>query len=363
MDAQPRKPARWVWIASIWLGIGLFTAGQNVLVMRSEGMHHAWTELFIAMLLSWLAWALATPLVLRLGRLYPLGFRPVSTWLTHVAACAAIGLASAAWWAWLDESLNPLASSPGPGPFLSLWVDSFYNAIPQSLFLYAALLAICYILDSRDRLIRQQIETARLNEQLSKAQLDSLRHQIEPHFLFNTLNAIAGLVREKRNDGAVSMIVGLSDFLRKVVADSNRQQVPLGEEMEFLQTYLDIQEVRFAGRLQVCVNVPKELFPAHVPSLILQPMVENALKHGIAKRAQGGMIRIAAARSSGILTLSVYNDGPALPADWEKAHSGIGISNARTRLRCLYGDAFDFTMRNQEPDGVEVSVSVPFREK
>jgi LytS/YehU family sensor histidine kinase len=230
------------------------------------------------------------------------------------------------------------------------------------VFLYAALLAMSYILDSRGRLVRQQIETAHLNEQLSKAQLDALRRQVEPHFLFNTLNAVAGLVRESRNDAAVTMIVGLSEFLRKVMEDSNRQQVPLGEEMEFLQKYLDIQKVRFAERLQLSVNVPKELLPAQVPSLILQPMVENAVKHGIAKRAQGGAIRIAAFRSNGMLTLSVYNDGPNLPADWERTQSGIGISNARTRLQCLYGDAFDLSMRNQAQGGVEVSVSVPFKE-
>src|SRR6266699_542151 len=209
-------------------------------------------------------------------------------------------------------------------------------------------------------MVRQQTETARLNEQLSKAQLDSLRRQIEPHFLFNTLNAIAGLVRERRNDAAVSMIAGLSDFLRRVVEDSNRQEVPLGEEMEFLQKYLDIQKVRFAERLELNLDIPKELFDAQVPSLILQPMVENAVKHGIAKRVHGGAIRISAFRSNGRLTLSVYNDGPKLSADWDKAGSGIGISNVRTRLQGLYGDGFDINMRNQGPDGVQVSFSVPF---
>ncbi len=156
------------------------------------------------------------------------------------------------------------------------------------------------------------------------------------------------------------MIAGLSDFLRRVLEDSNRQEVPLGEEMEFLQKYLDIQKVRFAERLQLSVDVPTELFPARVPSLILQPMVENAVKHGIAKRAQGGAIRITAFRSNGMLTLRVYNDGPNLPADWEKTHSGIGISNVRTRLQSLYGNAFELSMRNQAPGGVELSVSVPF---
>jgi LytS/YehU family sensor histidine kinase len=216
------------------------------------------------------------------------------------------------------------------------------------------------MLDSRERLSLQQTETARLNEQLSKAQLNALRRQIEPHFLFNTLNAIAGLVREKRNDAAVGMIAGLSDFLRRVVEDSDRQQVPLAEELEFAQKYLDIQKVRFAERLQVSVDVPRELFSAQVPTLILQPMVENAVKHGIAKRVQGGAIRIAAFRSNGRLTLSVYNDGPSLPAGWEKTPSGVGISNVRTRLQTLYGDEFELSMRNQSPGGVEVSVSVPF---
>jgi two-component system LytT family sensor kinase len=158
------------------------------------------------------------------------------------------------------------------------------------------------------------------------------------------------------------MIAGLSDFLRRVLDDANRQQVPLEEELDFALKYLDIQKVRFAERLQVSVSVPKELFPAPVPSLILQPMVENAVKHGIAKRVHGGAIRIAALRSNGKLTLSVYNDGPSLPVGWEDSRSGIGISNVRTRLQGLYGEAFEFNVRNQEPGGVEVSLSVPYKE-
>ena len=139
-----------------------------------------------------------------------------------------------------------------------------------------------------------------------------------------------------------------------------QQQVALGEEMAFAQKYLDIQKVRFAERLQLSVDVPRELYPAQVPSLILQPMVENAVKHGIAKRAQGGAIRIAASRCDGVLTLSVCNDGPSLPVGWEMARSGIGMSNVRTRLESLYGDAFELSMRNQDAGGVEVSVSLPF---
>jgi two-component system LytT family sensor kinase len=351
-----------MWIALIWLGIALFSAVQYVLVMRAERMHHSWTRLFATLLFSWLVWVLATPLVLRLARQYPpVRLRPISTWLIHAAACAMIGLVSAAWEALLLEFLNPMLKSPAPGPFRSVWLDTLYNEVLLYLSIYAALLAISYILESKQRMIRQQIETARLNEQFSKAQLDALRRQIEPHFLFNALNAIAGLVREKRNDAAVTMIVGLSEFLRKVVDTSDRHEVPLGEEVQFLQKYLEIQKVRFADRLQLSVDVPEELFAAHVPSLILQPVVENSIKHGIAKEVRGGWIRVSAFRSDGRLILRVYNDGPGLPAEWDNSKSGIGIANLRSRLRAMFGDAFELSLRNHDA-GVEVLISVPFRE-
>ncbi len=337
MDAvRTWRSSQWFWVALIWSGVGLFDAAQNVFVMRAEGMHHAWGRLFLRLFIAWLPWALGTPLALYLGRRYPpTKLRPVFVWGIHLGACAGIGLAFAGWVAGLDTLLNPWLTPTPPGGYLHAWRDTFYNGLLADVMLYGAILAISYVLDSRERLARQQTETAKLNEQLSKAQLDALRRQIEPHFLFNTLNAIAGLVRENRNDAAV-----------------------LGEEIEFLQKYVDIQKVRFGERLEVSIDVPEGLLSAQVPSLILQPMVENAVKHGIAKRAQGGAIRVSAFRDNGSLTLSVYNDGPLLPADW--AESGIGIPNVRGRLRGLYGEAFELTMRNREPGGVEVAVSVPF---
>jgi two-component system, LytTR family, sensor kinase len=362
MVSREQKPApRWFWIASIFLGFGLVDATQTVVVMRAEGMHHAWTRLFMTLLLSWLPWALATPLVLRLRRPYPpLQMQAFSAWLTHLALCAGINLVNAASFTGLEKLLNPWATSAAPGPFVDLWLNRFYNQILSSLVLYGCILLAGYMLDSHERFSRQQTETARLNEQLSTTQLRALRRQIEPHFLFNTLHGIAGLVREGNNDAAVNMIAALSDLFRRVVDDSNRQEVALEEEMEFLQRYLDVQKMRFADRLQLNVNVPRELYSAYVPSLILQPMVENAIKHGISKRSQGGAIRITASRIDGMLNLRVYNDGPRLPDDWENAHTGIGISNVRTRLQSLYGERFELSMRNQDPCGVEASVSVPF---
>jgi two-component sensor histidine kinase len=355
------EPPRWFWNAAIWGGIGLFDATQTVFVMRAEGMHHAWGRLFFALMVGWLPWMAATPLVLRLAHYYPPEqWRRRSMWLVHLCACAVVGLAYTGWMAMWEALLNPWGVQPGPAPFTHLWSYKFYGQILSCLILYSVILLVGYLLDSRERLAFQQTEAARLNEQLSKAQLNALRRQIEPHFLFNSLNAIAGLVREERNDAAVSMIAGLSHFLRRVMEDSDRQQVPLDEELEFTRLYLDIQKVRFAERLQFHVDIAPELLAAAVPSLILQPMVENAVKHGIAQRVHGGTIEISASRSNGQLTLRVCNDGPNLPVEWEKSASGIGIANVRTRLQGLYGNAFQMNMRNRETGGVEASISVPF---
>src|SRR5262249_10527939 len=152
---------------------------------------------------------------------------------------------------------------------------------------------------------RQATETARLNEELSKAQLAALRRQMEPHFMYNTLNAIAGLVRDHNNGAAVNMIVGLSEFLRRASENSHRSQVALQEEVEYLQRYVEIQKVRFGDRLQVSVDIPPELMRAQVPNLLLQPLVENAIKHGIARRVAGGSVRVAGVCHNGSLCLSV----------------------------------------------------------
>lgn len=354
---------RWFWIAAFWIGIGLFDGTQTVLVMRAEGMHHSWASLFLTTVLSWLPWAIATPLVFRLAAKHPtVQFRQFEFWWRHLAACAGIGVLYAAWVTIWDELLNPFALT-SVGPFLRLWPEKFFAGLLSFVILYGVILLVASMFQSQRRLAHHETETARLNEQLSKAQLQALRSQIEPHFLFNTLNAIAGLIRERRNDDAVTMIAELSDFLRRVIDDSTRQQVPLGEELQFALKYLDIQKVRFAERLQVSVSVPSELFSAPVPILILQPMVENAVKHGIAKRVQGGWIRITAFPMQDKVTLSVYNDGPMLPKGWEQGQSGIGLANVRTRLQSLYGEQFDLTMHNHEPGGVEVSISVPWQEQ
>jgi two-component system, LytTR family, sensor kinase len=352
----------WFWIAGLWAGLGILDATQNVFAMRHEGMHHSWLRLFFCLALGWLPWVLATPLVIHLGRHYPLVRKPVRAWLIHLGAIIAIDLVASAWGTALQVILQPWMPDFKTNPFLVTWPLTFSGGLLPALILYAAILAVTYVLDSRTRAAAQQTDTARLNEQLSYAQLNALQRQIEPHFMFNTLNSISGLVRENRNDAAVSMIVSLSDFLRRVAGSTNEARVPLAQEVEFLEKYLQIQEARFAGRLTLDLQVPVELREARIPSLVLQPLAENAIKHGIAKRAQGGEVRVAASRSDGMLHLTVYNDGPLLDREGHAVKDGIGLSNLRTRLKLLYGADFELRLENFGVTGVQVSLALPYRE-
>jgi two-component system, LytTR family, sensor kinase len=355
------RSTRWRWIAAIWSAGALFGASQSVLIMHAEGRHHSWLPLFGTELASWLPWALATPLIVTLARRYPITRgMSVRTLAVHLAAFAAVSAITETWSAWLQVLFNPWGNRRWP-TFVDAWTESLIYQVLTFLVVYALILTVTYVVDARESMARQLTETARLNEELSRAQLAALRRQIEPHFMYNTLNSIAGLVRDHRNDAAVSMIVGLSEFLRRFSEDSHRSQVALQEEVEYLQRYLEIQKVRFGERLQVSLDIPAELLRAQVPNLLLQPLVENAIKHGIAKRVAGGTVRVAGSCQNGSLCLSVYNDGPSLPANWEATKTGVGISNLRTRLQILHGNQSALQLRPADP-GVEVVVTLPFRE-
>lgn len=357
------RAVSWRWIAAAWCMGGMFEASQAVLIMRfAEGKRYAWLLLFVTELAAWLPWALATPWIISLARRYPIiRGTSVRTVAVHIATCATIGVVAEAW----STLLHMLARSwigRQPPTFWDAWGTTLLYHAMTFVTAYALILTITYLVDSRENIARQMTETARLNEELSKAQLAALRRQMEPHFMFNTLNSIAGLVRDRRHDAAVSMIVGLSEFLRRSSADSHRSQVTLAEEVEYLQRYVDIQKVRFGERLRVSVDIPADLLDAQVPNLLLQPLVENAIKHGISKRLAGGTVRVAGARRDGSLHLSVYNDGPSFPDDWQTKGAGVGLANLRTRLEILHGDASDLEMRRAGADGVEVVVTLPLKE-
>jgi len=350
---------RWRWIGAIWAAGALVDASQNVFIMHAEGRHHSWLPLFGTELASWLPWALATPLLIRLARRHPL-FRGTSVRQVgiHLAAFACV---SALTWTWSTVLLmlfNPWGNRKWP-TFVNTWTTSLTYQALTFLIVYTLILTVTYLIDARESMARQSMEAARLNAELSKSQLAALRRQMEPHFMYNALNSIAGLVRDHRGDAAVRMLVGLSEFLRRSSEDSHRAQVSLQEEIEYLQRYLEIQQVRFGERLQVSVDIPEELREMQVPNLLLQPLVENAIKHGIAQRVAGGIVRVSGARQNNYLRLSVYNDGPPLPADWEATTPGVGLANLRTRLRILHGNESGLQLRPVHPGGVEVVVAIP----
>jgi two-component system, LytTR family, sensor kinase len=363
MTTRKASWGQWYWAGAICGGLGVFEATQTVVAMHAAAMHHAWTALFFMVLLSWVPWAVATPLVLRLAWKYSLWHgTSVGAWLRHLEVWIAIEVGGALWNAGIENWLNPYVPDMRSPGFWALWKQKVSTGVVSTVVLYGVILLVGWMLESRAKLARQQVEASRLNEQLAQAQLSALRQQIEPHFLFNTLNTIAGMVREGQNDSAVEMIAGLSELLRRTLQTTERQQVALGEEVEIAEKYLGIEKARFAERLRVSVNVPEELAKARVPGLLLQPIVENAVKHGIAKRVEGGAIEISAERVNGTLMVSVRNDGPGFPEGWEQRQAGIGLENVRERLRSLYGREGELQVGNEE-GGARVVVRIPLREE
>src|SRR6185437_11794171 len=211
--AASLRSSLWLWIPAIWLGCGLIDATETVLTMRAEHMHHAWTRLFITSVTMWVPWAIVTAPAMRLNQRFPiLQSRNAKTWLVHLSACAFIDIFFAGWSTAQRFIFNPYGDHGPTPPFHVAWLQASVGGILATIILYGAVIAVDTLLDSRSRLARQQAETAHLNEQLSKAQLDALRRQIEPHFLFNTLNSVSALIREHRNDAAVMMIAASVTF-------------------------------------------------------------------------------------------------------------------------------------------------------
>jgi two-component system, LytTR family, sensor kinase len=204
--------------------------------------------------------------------------------------------------------------------------------------------------------IKHYERSVRAESLAHQARLQALRYQLNPHFLFNTLNAISTLVVDKRNAEAGQMIARLSDFLRMTLDRPDLEEVPLADEVEFVQRYLEIEQVRFGERLAVRIAVEDEAWTARVPAMVLQPLVENAIRHAVAPRTEGGRIEIGAKIEGRGLRVWVADDGPGLDAN---GNTGIGLSNTRERLHQLYGSAHRFELVNGK--GLRAEMVLPLR--
>jgi two-component system, LytTR family, sensor kinase len=356
-----------VWGASFcfWTALGLLYTCQLYVGLRLEGMHHSFWRLLVWQLGGcWYVWFLATPVILRLGRRFPFERAAWRVSLTvHVLASTALSLIHTAWAVLSTLELRPFDGMQGNSNFWEMFRGRWTSQLHLELIVYGMVLGFGYALDYYRRFREREFRASQLEAQLAQAQLQALKMQLQPHFLFNTLNGIAGLVRDNRNKTAVKMIAGLSDLLRHTLENSGRQEVPLRDELEFLELYLDIQQMRFSDRLNVRMEIAPETLDARVPNLILQPLVENAIRHGIAPRAASGTVGVSARSDEGFLELKVYDDGPGLRQEGSAATkgAGIGLTNTRARLEQLYGDNYRFDVQDRRGGGVEAMLLLPLR--
>jgi LytS/YehU family sensor histidine kinase len=224
--------------------------------------------------------------------------------------------------------------------------------------MYFAVLGCVYAFSYFTKAQEREAHAARLTAQLAEARLGALRMQLNPHFLFNSLNALSVLVREQNTPAALRMLELLADVLRHVLTADQRPQVSLADELGFLEQYFAIEQVRFSDRLRVHWSIDDRARAAVVPSFLLQPLAENAIKHGITKRADAGRIDISARLVEDHLELSVRDDGAGISSHYAE---GVGLSNTRERLRTLYGDDATVTIKATPEGGTEVILTIPFR--
>ena len=360
---EPRRRVVWAVVFGIWTFFAVLNASQVFIGMRAEGMDHSFGTMLAWQLSNWYLWALLTPLILWLGRRFPFErARWARSLAVHFLFCALVAVAHSALHNLATIYIRPFGALTNERPFLDMFWGRLASQFHLYVLIYGTILGAGYAFNYYVKFRERETRASQLEAQLAQAQLHALKMQLHPHFLFNTLNGIAGLVRDNKSQTAVRMIAGLSDLLRHTLDTEAQQEVPLRRELEFLELYLDIQQMRFPDRLRVRMEVAPETLDAQVPNLILQPLVENAIRHGIAPRAAPGTVGVRARRDDSLLEIKVYDDGPGLrPHARAGAGGGIGLANTRARLAQLYGVDHRFDVRDRAEGGVEATLVVPFK--
>jgi two-component system, LytTR family, sensor kinase len=359
--ALPHWFKRWLLLAALWSIPGFIQATTHYAAYQLKGDD----SLTLAMALAWRipewqVWALATPAIVWAGRRFPVTRRPWQSVPIHLA----LGLVVAS----ADITVNfKCGQWLHQAPFVTTELHEFLPImlLKTAFFefiIYAAVLIADQAIAYQRRYRAAALMQSQLEARLVEAQLDALKHQLHPHFLFNTLNAITVLMRKGETASAIRMLGGLSDLLRRSLTSLRVELVSLDEELDFIARYLDIETTRFPDRLRVTLDIAPEAKRASVPSMLLQPIVENAIEHGIAPRVEGGMITIKASVHAGKLRIEVRDDGVGLGETSTREGFGLGLSNVRKRLAQLYPDAHSFQLERSEPSGAVAIVEIPFDE-
>lgn len=343
--------------------LGLFSALQayrlSTLTIRDGMSVEAW-RLLLLNLAFWYVPAAITPLIFRLSDRHKLeGGGWARAFAAHAVAVAAFSVIHVACMIGARMLLWPDAGYPATMPFTTYVQRQYLTNLDWVLMTYAAIAALAYAVGYQRESQGRAVKAAHLEARLAEARLKTLESELHPHFLFNTLHAISTLIHVQP-DAADRMISRLSDLLRITFARSGAARIPLHEELEFLQKYLEIEQTRFQDRLTVSYDVNPDTLDAEVPRMILQPLVENAIKHGIAPKKAPGFIRIIAAREGDALRLEVCDDGVGLSGSARaRLHGGVGLSNTRDRLECLYGTGHTLEFL-EGGEGLSVRMCFPF---
>jgi signal transduction histidine kinase len=343
--------------AALWSLVGLAIASEIYLSSNFLGRSITWGEAISDSLEDWYVYGVLSIAVVWLARRYPP--ERGSRWVTaaiHLGAALAFSLVYIIVRTLVGEADGLIAGEPAS--FAEIFQPLLVRTFPFNLLVYGVILTVSHALDYYRKYHERTVQTLELEKHLTEAKLQALLHQLKPHFLFNTLNGIASLMHTDVDD-ADRMLVRLSELLRITMSHTGAPQTSLREEITFIERYLDIEKIRFRNRLEVVISIDEDAIEAQVPSLILQPMVENAMHHGIEPQSRKGKIEISGARSAENLVLKIRDNGAGIPAEGLK-REGIGVANTRARLAELYGARQKFEMANQREGGLCVTITIPF---
>ena len=348
----------------LWIVLGLFFGTKRIIETHVYGYSYPWDRALWWQLWEWSLWGLLSFIIFAACRLCE---RRGINWgkqaLPHALLGSAVALAQGflaalgshieAWWrGW------PKMQNGEPWSFVEIEKVTVVNHFHQNLLIYVAIVAAWHAVRHYQRARERGLRAAGLEAELAHAQLQALRAQLHPHFLFNTLNTIAELIYHEPRK-AEEMILQLSELLRLALQSQATQEVPLAEEIAFVRRYLEIEQVRFGERLSVEWAIDEETLSARVPNLILQPLVENAIRHGITPFTQMGRVLIRARRNNGDLNLQVCDTGSSQESRLSPTSGqGIGLTNTRARLERFYGARHSFALRHG--NGSVAEVIIPF---
>jgi len=346
---------RWTLIVfSCTVAAVLFSSVAYVVQNAVVGVKPAPVHLFLWWLTRFYLWAAFAPAVGYFLRRVPLEPFTTGRVFSHLLGSLIFALVQLVLHSSFAFFLLQNATWPGGSSSIS---SQLVHNYPLGILAYWAIVAIVGTAGHYERLRQEELQSSLLTAHLAEARLRALQMQLQPHFVFNALHSLSDLVMEEPKT-AVRLIARLGDFMRLTLHNSFAQSVSLRSELEFLDAYLEIERIRFGSRLSVTFKIDPASLDAEVPNLILQPLVENAVRHGIASQVRGGAIGVVTRSNGESLILEVRDDGPGLA---EPGHEGIGLQNTRQRLQAIYGENHSLTVRNGEERGVVVTCKLPYR--